>query len=202
MKVIDYIVLGILLISIILGLIFGLSKRIRRSPFGIVSILFALATTYTIVCMLLAIPQFKNFLDEMNIKMLEANNPFLDFLVNIRINLIALIIIVLIIVLLVKHFVFNRIADLLELDNKLSKVLNKVFGVIYSVIFSMAIILVAFQIVFLINGTSGVLYDNIQGSLFKLDYIYENNPIVNVFRYFKTNYTNLMNMLEASSGII
>ena len=200
MKVIDYIVLGILIISILIGLIFGLSKRIRKSSFGIVSILFALITTYSIVCVLLTIPQFKSFLDRINIRMLEVNNPFLDFLVNIKINLIVLMFVVLIIVLLVKHFVLNRISDLLELDNKFSKILNRVFGVIYSVVLSAAVVLIVFQIVFLVKGTSGTIYDSIQGSVFKMDYVYENNPIVNVFNYFKTSYANMINMLEVAYG--
>ena len=200
MKVIDYIVLGILIISILIGLIFGLSKRIRKSSFGIVSILLALITTYSIVCVLLTIPQFKSFLDRINIRMLEVNNPFLDFLVTIKINLIVLMFVVLIIVLLVKRFVLNRISDLLELDNKFSKILNRVLGVIYSVVLSAAVVLIVFQIVFLVKGTSGTIYDSIQGSVFKMDYVYENNPIVNVFNYFKTSYANMINMLEVAHG--
>ncbi len=200
MKVIDYIVLGILILSILIGLIFGLSKRIRKSSFGIVSILFALITTYSIVCVLLTIPQITNLLDSINVRMLEVGNPFLDFLVSIKINLIVLMFVILIIVLLVKHFIVNRISDLLELDNKFSKILNRVLGVIYSVLFSAVIVLIVFQIVFLVKGTSGALYDNIQGSVFKMDYVYENNPIVNVFRYFKTSYANMINMLEVANG--
>ncbi len=200
MKVIDYIVFGILIISILIGLIFGLSKRIRKSSFGIVSILLALITTYSIVCVLLTIPQFKSFLDGINIRMLEKNNPFLDFLVNIKVNLIILMLIVLVLVLLVKRFVLNRISDLLELDNKVSKILNRVLGVIYSVVLSAAVILIVFQIIFLVKGTSGTIYDSIQGSVFKMDYVYENNPIVNVFNYFKTSYANMINMLEVAHG--
>lgn len=200
MKMIDYIVIGIALLSIIIGVVFGASKRIRKSPSGIISFLLTLITAFTVLTLVLNIPNVKEWLKNLTDNMLEADNWFLTFLVNIRIEIIVLGIIITAIIMVIKFKVCDLIADYLELDNKLSVLLNKTLGVVLSLATTAVIFLITLEIIYLINGNSGWGYDTVNGSLLKIDYLYENNPIIGVYNYIKSSYTEIVNVVGDSYG--
>jgi len=197
MKVIDYIVIGLVVLSIVLGMVFGLSKRIRKSPFGLVSIILTIITSFAILSFVISISQVNELLKTITSSMLLKDNWFLTFLVKIRFEIILLIILVSILVLVLKYFVCKKIADILEYDNKISLVLNKILGVVYMVAVFGFLFLITIEIIYLSSGTDGWAYNAFKGSLLKIDYLYENNPIVSLFKYLKSSYDNAVTVLEA-----
>ncbi|MBR6071808.1 MAG: hypothetical protein IKP77_03125 [Acholeplasmatales bacterium] len=200
MKMIDYIVIGIALLSIIIGIVFGASKRIRKSPSGIISFILTLITAFTVLTLVLNIPNVKEWLNSLTYKMLEADNWFLTFLVKIRIEIIILGIIITALIMLIKFKVCDLIADYLEMDNKLSSALNKTLGVVLSLVTSLVIFLVTLEIIYLINGNSGWGYETVNGSLLRIDYLYENNPIIGVYNYIKSSYSEIINAVGDAYG--
>lgn len=200
MKMIDYIVIGIALLSIIIGVVFGASKRIRKSPSGIISFLLTLIAAFTVLTLVLNIPNVKEWLKNLTDNMLEADNWFLTFLVNIRIEIIVLGIIITVIIMVIKFKVCDLIADYLELDNILSVLLNKTLGVVLSLATTAVLFLITLEIIYFINGNSGWGYDTVNGSVLKIDYLYENNPIIGVYNYIKSSYTEIVNVVGDAYG--
>lgn len=196
MKVIDFIVIGLIIISIILGIVFGISKRLKKS-FGVLSWILSLITALTILSFVLSFAGIKDLLTNITSTMLEKDNWFLTFLVRIRIEIIVLLFIIFVIIILIKFVLCKSIANILECDNKISKIFNKSLGVIYMLVVVSVMFLIVLEIIYLSNGLDGWAFNSFKGSILKIDYLYENNPIVGIFRYFKNSYDKVVSILRA-----
>ncbi|MBQ9513621.1 MAG: hypothetical protein IJR66_01385 [Clostridia bacterium] len=174
----DGIAIGVALFAVISGLLLGFGKQLYFISGGIVGFIISSVVAYFLYGAVLNIPFVSELLSKIISKLAEQNNAVCDFLIKMRIELVVYCVALFMIIQVIRIIVFMIIKDTFEIDNVVIRVINKVFGVILSLCLTFALMLIVFQIIYWVKGTDAGLYGYLQGSLFKLDYVYLNNPLL------------------------
>lgn len=173
----DFVVIGAVLLFIILGLLLGFGKILEIFTSGIFGIIISIVVCYFIFGMVMNIPFVQALLAKFVAKVSGSDNVFLKFLLKIRIDAIALGIVLFIIVQIVRMILVAILKGALEADTPVMKFINKTVGVIVNVAIAFALLLIVFQIIFMVQGDTGDVYAAMKGSFFRLDKLYLNNPL-------------------------
>ena len=174
----DGIAIGVALFAVISGLLLGFGKQLYFISGGIIGFIISSVVAYFLYGAVLNIPFVSELLSKIISKLAEQNNAVCDFLIKMRIELVVYCVALFMIIQVIRIIVFMIIKDTFEIDNVVIRVINKVFGVILSLCLTFALMLIVFQIIYWVKGTDAGLYGYLQGSLFKLDYVYLNNPLL------------------------
>ena len=133
MLLIDWIAVGVIGVSLLIGLLLGFGKLLKIFTGGIVGIIISIVVTY--FC--LGIVSSWGFVQDIMAKLIgamqNANNGIVDFLIKIGIEKIILAVGLFIIIQVIRIILVSIIKSIVEIDNVVFKVINKFFGVIFMV---------------------------------------------------------------------
>jgi len=178
MIIADMVALGGALLFAIIGLIFGFGKGLKFITGGIFGFILSIAICYVISGFVLEISFVNEFAMGINEALSADGNVFFDFLVKINAGFIVVYIIMFVAVQLVRIIIISILKSIFEINNGFMKFINKTFGIILYLAIGAALALVAFQIIAWIGGDSAESFRALlEGSVLKLDWIYDNNPL-------------------------
>ena len=177
----DVITLIVGVVSLACGSLLGLSKSLKVFTKGIFGAAISLIVCYFIYGIVLDWKFVSDLLEKLHEFLVSQNNFFCDLLVTIRIDMIVFFVVLFAVVTLVRIFLVNLIAELFGSDNKVIKVINKFLGAIFFLFMVFVVALIAFQIL----STSTTFAEKLNGSVFGLDKLYHNNPLMSIIEGFK-----------------
>ena len=178
MQVIDWIAIGVVLVSVLFGLLLGFGKLLKFFTGGIIGVLISIVVTY--FCF--GVVSSWTFVRDLMAKLLEAmqnaNNSIVDFLIKIGIEKIILAVAIFIIVQILRAIIVRIIKSIVEIDSPVAKTINRLFGLIFMLAVACMVWLLVFHVIQLIGGeTAANVRVDIEGSVFKLDWVFDNNPL-------------------------
>jgi len=177
MILVDYIAIGIIVLTLLCGVFAGFGKGLIFVTKGVVGMIISAVITWFLFGVVLSWGFVQDIIANF-IASLESNgSAFCNFLITIRIDMILLGIVLFVIIQIIRLVILKFVKEVFESDNVAMKVLNKVLGVILFAAFFSVIILIAMQIAYMISGPTGGVFNFFKGSAFKLDELYLNNPL-------------------------
>ncbi|MCQ2388027.1 MAG: hypothetical protein MJ066_06270 [Clostridia bacterium] len=177
MVVVDYVALAIAVASLLIGVIAGFGKQLKALTSGFTGFIISVVIWYFLSGVLLNVPFVENLLNQFNGVLAGSDNVIVKLLISVRIDLVVYLIVLFIIVSILKTIIVAILKKTVEAENVVMIVINKVLGVVIAFAIFALIVLIAFQVFYWISGTDSFIYGYVKGSFFKLDYVYENNPI-------------------------
>ena len=175
----DFIVLGILVISAILGLLFGFGKLLKFFTGGIIGFCISLVVVYFCLGVVTSWSFVQALMAKMHSSMESANNGFLNFLLKINIEKVIIAICTFLIVQIIRILIVNIIKSIVEIDNKPMRVINKSLGMILMLGVAVMLILIVFQVVAWVGGPSA---ENMSNSLKAFNWAFTYNPLNSLFK--------------------
>ncbi|MDE7380455.1 MAG: hypothetical protein K2N14_05310 [Clostridia bacterium] len=178
MQIIDWIAIGIVVGSLLIGGLIGFGKLLKIFTGGIVGIIISIVVTYFCI----GVVGSWGFVQELMAKLLtamqNADNFFVNFLLKIGIEKILLAIILFGIIQLARVLIVSIIKNVMEVENPVMKFFNRLLGMIFMTAISCMVALLVFHIIDLIGGGTEENFINyISGSVFKLDWVFTHNPL-------------------------
>ena len=177
----DYIVLGLLLVFVLIGALVGFGKGLKFFTSGIFGIIISVFVCYLIFGLVLSWSVVSDLLARFNEWLREQGNVG-TFFADIYIDRVVLAVVLFIIVQIVRIIVVKIVKGIVEINNVVFKVINRILGSAFFVAVAMAVLLIVFQIVAWIGGdTAANFAANLDGSAFRLDDLFVNNPLNAIF---------------------
>ena len=185
MNVADLIALGVIIVVALLGAGLGFGRFLGVLTHGIVGKIVSVIVCYFIFGIVLDWEITKNLIAKFIEFMQSQDNFFCNILLKLRIDLVAFAIALFFVVQLLKKFLAFLIRALFEIDLFVIRLINKVLGVILAVLVLIMATLIIFQIMSL-GGTEtvGKITSWLSGSLFGLDKLFLENPLLSIFESF------------------
>ncbi len=177
MLTIDWIALGVILFAVLLGLLLGFGKCLKIFTGGIFGIIISIFVTYFLIGIVGSWGFVQSLLNQFDAALVANGSGFCTFLNDIGIESIVLAVALFIIVQLLRILIVNIIKGITEADNVVMRIINKVFGVVIAVAFILMLVLVVFQIVYLIGGDTANNFRQFLSGAFKIDVLFDNNPL-------------------------
>jgi uncharacterized membrane protein required for colicin V production len=185
MIVADWIVLAFVLGCAVIGIILGLAKVIKIFTSGIFGIIISIIVAYFLYGVVISWGITQALIEKLDEALLSGNG-FTQFLYNAHIETIVVAIVLFVIVQLLRLLIVNLFNSIIN-DSEVAVivVVNKALGLILMLaIFTMFLLLV-FQVAAWIGGTTDSSFAlSLQGSFFKLNKLFENNPLNAVIALF------------------
>jgi len=178
----DWVALGIVVVFAIIGLIAGFGKGLKFLTSGIFGVIITLSVTVLLYGYVVEIPIVQEWLG-LAIEWLEGlKNPIVDFLLSINLDTILVYAVLYLVLWLVKLIAVAILKKIVEIDNGFFRVINKLLGLILFVGFIALIALIVFAVASTVGGSFADFFVGeggcLVGSLFKLDWVYQNNPML------------------------
>lgn len=174
----DVIFLIAMIIALALGALLGFGKVfcfILKGKFGFV---LALYLAYLLTNVLYNIPFIHDFGVSIVTSLTNNSNFFTNILLFIRIDFIIIFLIVAVGCVILKLIFAKTIQAIFEMDNKVMKIINRVTGSLIMFVYAFTLMLTVFQVIYTFNnGINGEYYQTLLGSVFKLNYLYADNPL-------------------------
>lgn len=178
MVVIDWVAIIVVLASLVLGSLFGFGKLLKFFTGGIVGIIISIVVTYFFIGVVASWGFVQDIMAKLVGAMQNANNGFVNFLLKIGLEKIILGIIMFVVIQILRILLVNLVKGILEIENPVLKVINRLGGVILMLAVAAMLMLLVFHFVDLIgSGTEQSFRQAIEGSVFKLDWVFEHNPL-------------------------
>ena len=176
----DWIAIVAVLVIGALGALLGFGKSLKFFTDGIFGIIISVIVCYCIGGLILDLKFVQEILNKFT-GALTDKNGFCNFLLKIHIDIIVYYIVLFIIVQLARILIVFILKNIIESNNKVSKTINRVLGAIFLLTVAALLALLVFQIIYWIGGStaSGVRL-KLEGSFFKLDKLFENNPLLSL----------------------
>jgi hypothetical protein len=182
----DWIAIAVVLIAAALGLIFGFGKTLKFFTSGILGIIISVVVCYFLYGIVINWTFTQDLMTKLVESLQNADNGFCNFLIKIRIELVVVCVVMFIIVQLLRILAVALIKALAEIDNVVFKVINKVLGVVLMVAIVIMLALIVFQIISWVGGnTAADFAAKLDGSVFKLDEVFANNPLISMIEFIK-----------------
>lgn len=181
MFTIDYILLGVIVVGAILGLIFGFGKLLKGFTGGIVGIAISVVVVYFFLGIVSSWGFVQDLMAKLHEVMLNAENGFVDFLVDIGIEKIILAVALFIIVQIIRVIIVSIIKSIVEIDNPVIKAINKAAGLVFMLAALFCIMLIIFQIVYAVGGQTAENFRQFITGAFHLEWLFDNNPLNALF---------------------
>lgn len=177
MQIADWIALGVILVAAIIGLLLGFGKCLKLFTGGIVGIIISLVVTYFLMGIVSSWGFVKDIMAAFDQALVDNGSGFCNFLNSIGIESIVLAIALFIIVQLLRIFIVNIIKGISESDNTVVRVINKVFGMIFSLAFFFMLVLLIFQIIYMIGGDTAANFSSSLSGKLNIGWLFEHNPL-------------------------
>lgn len=182
----DWIAIGIVAVAALLGAIFGFGKVLKFYTSGIFGIIISVFVCYCIGGIVLQWPFVTDLLAKFAALWADKEGFWFDFLTRIHMEVIVYYIGLFIIVQITRIVIVQVLKHIVEVKNVVMKVINRVLGSILLVTMTVLFALLILQIIHWVGGaTSDALLEQLRGSVFKLDVVYENNPLSAIVEWIK-----------------
>lgn len=179
MIIADWIMLGVIAVVVILGLVAGFSGGLRFFTGGIFGIIISVIVTYFLIGIVNSWQFVIDIFAKLNGAMNFGENA--EYIIDQIILAVALFVIVQIL----RIIIVKLLAGLFEINNAFFKVINRVLGIAVMAAVAVILGLLAFQIIYWVGGqTAAEVAEGLDGSVFGLDWVYENNPLRTMADYF------------------
>lgn len=194
MVVADYVAIGLVAVFAVFGLIAGFGKSLKFFTSGIFGFIIGVVVAYFLGSYVMSWPFVTEIMTNIVDYFGERGNVFGDIMVTIHIEIIAVYVALFIVVQIVRIIIVAILKSFFEINNGFFKVINRLFGIVLLLAVLAMLALIAFQIVVWIGGgTADKFSEWLNGSIFKLDLVYENNPLRQLTDYleeFKNSFGN------------
>jgi hypothetical protein len=182
MLTVDYVAIGSVLLFGFIGAWLGFGKGLKVLTKGIGGVAISVVICYFLFGMVTSLSFIQDLMKSLTDFLNTEGNTFCTLLVNIRIDIIAVAALLFVLVQIIRKMIVSVISTGLESDNVFVKAINKTLGVVLAVAVLIVLCLIVMQISSLLAGENGEIYSITQGSFFRLDYVYRNNPLVSIFK--------------------
>lgn len=177
MIIADWIALGVILFSFIFGLAFGFGKGLKFFTKGIFGIIISVFVCYCLGGLILQFGFIQELLNKF-VDVLQGKGGFCDFLIKIHIEVVVYYVVLFILVQIARIIIVSVIKNVVEIDNIFFKLVNKLLGMALFFGVFVLLTLFVFQLVDWVGGQSAAdMADWLSGSVFKLDKLFESNPL-------------------------
>ena len=178
----DVIVMIVALVSLVLGAFLGFGRSLKLFTSGIFGKIISVVVCYILFGIVLDWPFVARLLDRFNAYLVAQDNAFCRILITIRIDMVVFALALFTTVQLCRVFIVALIKNVMETDVVALKVINKFFGCIFFTAMIAGLVLIAMQIAYYINPDLGA---SLQGSFFRLDKLFYDNPLFAIIEGFK-----------------
>lgn len=179
----DWITLGIAVLVAVLGLVVGFGRGLKFFTGGIFGIIISIVVCYFFAGIVLDWQFVQDLLAKFVTVLTDANNGFCNFLLDIQIPKVIVFVIMFIVVQILRIIIVAIIKNVVEIDNIVFKVINKLLGMALMLAVAFMVALIVFQIISWVGGvTAEQVADAFAGSLLRLDWLFENNPLNMIFK--------------------
>lgn len=162
------------------GAFLGFGKGIKFFTGGIFGIIISIVVCYWVGGLILDLKFVQEILNKFTAALTDKNG-FCDFLLKIRIDIIVYYVALFIIVQLLRVLIVYILKHIVESDNVVFKIINRTLGAIFFLIIFTLIVLTVFQIIHWIGGSTAAGFRlKLDGSVFKLDKLFEHNPLLSL----------------------
>ena len=187
----DYIAIGTLLVFILLGFTVGFGKGLKFFTSGTFGKILSVVACYFLFGVVLAIPLVQSLLDRFITFLRGKENWFFNVLITIRIDLIVLGVALFAAVQIARMIIVAIIGGIMGINNPFIKFINRMLGIVLFLCVLAVITLIFFQAVKWIGGeTDASVRQAISGSVVKLDFIYDNNPLLYMVESIKAGFSS------------
>ncbi len=181
MAMADIIVLVAFVGFALLGGVVGFGRGLKFFTSGLFGIIMSVFVCYLIFGLVLDISFVKDLCDKF-LEWLNSKGSLGTFFADIHADYMVLAVVLFIIIQIIRILIVKAVRGVFESEKAAIKLLNKIFGAVFFVVVLFAIMLIVFQVVSLIGGsTEENFLSNLDGSWFLLDVLYKNNPLLSIF---------------------
>lgn len=173
----DYWVVGGACVFAVLGAALGFGRGLKMLSKGVLGKIAAVVFAYYLFGIVLTLDVTKTAQTNFITFLEGKDNWFCRFLITIRIETILTGVVVFLLSMLLISLVVNILAGILDGEGGVLKGLNCILGVVLALAEFIALVLLILLILKLISGTNTDIADSLQGSFFRLDKIYDDNPL-------------------------
>lgn len=174
---IDVIAIGLIVVVGIIGCFAGFSNVLKFLSDGLIGIILTVFTCYFLFGTVLALPFVQSLLASLITAVEGVGSPILTFLfVTIRLDLVVYAAVLYLIVALLRKLAVFIIGSITSIETKPMIILNRIGGSILAILWFAMIVLIVFQVIAWIVGTSGPVYEFLNQSFF-LGHVFQNNPL-------------------------
>lgn len=176
---VDYVFIGLILLCIAVGAVIGFGKGLQLFACGIVGIIISIISCYFLFGLVLSFEFVQGWITKLTDYLSAVGSPICKFLLAIKIELIVVAIVLFILVQVSRKLLVVLVASIFEANNIVFKVINKALGAILCVVVFICLSLIVMQIMFMAGADGNALFE---GSFFKLDWIFFNNPLTSIIK--------------------
>lgn len=177
MQVVDWIAIGIIALSLILGAILGFGKTLKIFTGGIVGIIISVVVTYFTIGVVASWGFVQDIMGRFITVLNDNGSGFCQFLINIHIEKIVLAIVLFIVVQILRIIIVKVIKGVAESDNRVISFFNKLLGAIFLLCINVMLALIVFHIIQLIGGDTAESFRTYLTGTLRLEWVYDNNPL-------------------------
>ncbi len=178
MQIIDWIAIGVVLLSLVIGMMLGFGKLLKIFTGGIVGIIISVIVTYFFIGVVASWGFVQAIMGKLHTAMVNAENGFVNFLIKIGIEKVILAVALFIVVQILRVLIVRIIKSIVEIENPVIRAFNRIGGMIFMLAVTCMVVLLVFHIIDLIGGSTEESFKNyLSGSVFKIDWVFEHNPL-------------------------
>lgn len=186
MTTVDFVFIACIAFFAFLGLGLGFGKQLSFLTKGIFGFLISIFVCYLLFGFVYNIPFVQTLMEKFRESLAASDKTVVKILLKIRIDIVVYAVALFAVVTVVRIIVVAIIKNVLEADTVVMKIINKTAGLLLSLVIFAALWLIVFQILFLTKGgADGTFAQKMQGSFFKLDYLYTHNPLTAIEKLWK-----------------
>lgn len=177
----DWVAVGLVALFLIIGFLAGFGRGLKFFTSGIFGFIISVFVCYFFGGLIYKLEFVQSLLAKL-IEAMTGKNGFCDFLIKIRIDIIVYYAALFTIVSLLRIIIVLIIKNIAEAQNAVMKIINRTLGMVLFAAVLVMLALLTFHIITFIGGTTAQGFaEMLDGSLFKLDVLFEKDLLVNIF---------------------
>lgn len=179
MIIADWVAVGAVALFILFGLLAGFGKGLKFFTGGIFGVIISVFVCYCLGGLILKLQFVQDLLDKF--RDVWAGGKAAGVLNKIHLDLIVYYIALFIVIQIIRVIVVAVLKHLLEIDMVVFKIINKILGALFFLAILIFLTLTVFQIISWVGGETARDFEKLlEGSFFKLDKLFENNPLLSL----------------------
>ena len=131
MQIIDWIAIGVVLLSLVIGMMLGFGKLLKIFTGGIVGIIISVIVTYFFIGVVASWGFVQAIMGKLHTAMVNAENGFVNFLIKIGIEKVILAVALFIVVQILRVLIVRIIKSIVEIENPVIRAFNRIGGMIF-----------------------------------------------------------------------
>ena len=175
----DWIVIAVVAGCLLFGSLIGFGRGLKFFTSGIFGFIISVFLCYCFGGIILKLQFVQDMLNNFSTLWADKEGFFFDFLTKVHIEIVVYYIVLFIVAQIVRIVLVKCLKHIVEAKFFVAKIINKVLGAALFAGMGALIGLVALQIIYWIGGgTAENLMNSLNGSFFKLDLLFLNNPLL------------------------